>query len=123
MIRVLALALLLGGCDATAGQLSGGAAAISVGSIVALHRSPIDAVYSLFTGKDCSVVRLEENKSYCRTPEPLPGAPPYCTRSLGVVDCWLDPAQLPDHPPQVADGPMTLTPEQNANRTRHWPWF
>ena len=33
----------------------------------------------------------------------LPPAP-YCTRSLGDVDCWTDPGRLPDRPPQVADG-------------------
>lgn len=51
----------------------------------------------------------------------IPEPPPYCTRSLGVVDCWADPDTLPNRPPQVADGPAGLTPAQEANRTRGWP--
>ena len=38
----------------------------------------------------------------CRKPPP---PQPYCTRSLGVADCWADPARL--SPPQrdIADSP------------------
>ncbi len=118
---LLLLLLLLTGCGATPEQLAAGGVALGVGSIAVMQRSPADAVYSVVTGKDCSVVRLDQGKSYCRPVEPLPEAQPYCTRSLGVVDCWRDPASLPDHPPQVADGPRTLTPEQESNRTRKWP--
>jgi hypothetical protein len=38
-----------------------------------------------------------------------------------VVDCWQDPAQLPDHPPQVGDVPHGLTPAQENDRTTGWP--
>jgi hypothetical protein len=38
----------------------------------------------------------------CTAPKPPPA--PYCTRSLGDADCWQDPARLPGHPPQIADG-------------------
>ena len=86
-----------------------------------IGRSPLDAVYSLATGKDCSVVRLDGGKSYCRLQEPSPEAPAFCTRSLGVVDCWQDPASLQPLYLGVGDGPDTLTPEQEANRTRRWP--
>jgi hypothetical protein len=33
----------------------------------------------------------------------------------------MDPASLPDHPPDLGDIPHPLTPEQEANRTRRWP--
>jgi len=120
MARFLLL-LLLAGCGATPEQLATGVAAVGVGSIAVLQRSPFDAVYSIAARKDCSVVRLEQGKSYCRPVEAIPEPPPYCSRSLGVVDCWRDPASLPDHPPQVSDGPQTLTPAQEADRTRRWP--
>ena len=42
-------------------------------------------------------------------------------RSLGLANCWRDPASLPDHPTELGDGPRVLTPEQEADRTRHWP--
>jgi len=108
--------LLLAGCEAAEGV-----AAVTVGSVAVIGRTPVDAVVSLVTGKDCSAVRLDQGKTYCRPTEPQPDAPPYCTRSLGVVDCWKDPASLPDLPPEVADGPRALTPAQEANRTRTWP--
>jgi hypothetical protein len=70
------------------------------------------------TARDCSAVRLDRGKSYCRPAEPPPEPPPYCTRSLGVADCWADPA---GHPRELGDGPRTLTPTQETDRTRRWP--
>jgi hypothetical protein len=92
----------------------------SAGSVATIQRTPLDAVYPLVTGKDCSLVRLDQGKTYCRPAEP-PQPPVFCTRSLGVVDCWQDPDGLPNRQAGVADGPATLTPEQEANRVRRWP--
>ena len=117
LLPLLLPALVLSGCDAA----YEGVAAVTVGSIATIHRTPVDAVVSLVTGKDCSAVRLDQNKTYCRPTDPPPDAPPYCTRSLGVVDCWKDPAAMPDIPPEVADGPRALTPAQDADRTHTWP--
>ena len=117
---MLILLLLLAGC-VTPEQAATIGVGVTVGSFAVIQRSPFDALYSILSGKDCSLVRLDQGKSYCRPMEPLPEAPPYCTRSLGVSDCWRDPASLPDQPPQVVDGPRTLTPAQEADRTRSWP--
>ena len=117
LLPLLLPVLLLAGCDAT----TEGIAAVTVGSVAVIHRTPVDAVVSLVTGKDCSAVRLDEGKTYCRPKEPPPNAPPYCTRSLGVVDCWKDPAAMAHLPPQVAYGPSQLNPAQEADRTRRWP--
>src|SRR6201999_4605193 len=76
----------------------------TVASVAAIQRTPADAVYSLWTGRDCSMVRLDEGKTYCRPVEPPPDPPVFCTRSLGSVDCWQDPASMPGHPRGVADG-------------------
>jgi hypothetical protein len=114
---VLVPLLLLTGCD----PVTEGIASAGVASVAVLGRTPIDAGYSLVTGKDCSAVRLEQGKTYCRPTEPLPDTPPYCTRSLGVVDCWQDPATVPNVAPQVADGPHALSPVQEKDRTRSWP--
>ena len=93
----------------------------NVGSVAAIQRTPLDAAYSLLTGRDCSVVRLDEGKTYCRPVEPKPAPPEYCTRSLGVVDCWKDPGTVPGHPRGVAEGPSGLTAAQEADRVRTWP--
>ncbi|HXT81467.1 MAG TPA: hypothetical protein VN702_18025 [Acetobacteraceae bacterium] len=123
MSRALAgLLLLLSGCGASPEQLVSGVGGVGVASVAIIHRSPFDAVYSALTGRDCSVVRLDENKSYCRGKEPPPERPPYCTRSLGVVDCWTDAARPANGAGGVADGPETLTPAQDADRTRRWPF-
>jgi len=100
---------------------TGAFAAANAASVVVFQRAIPDLVVSAVTGKDCSVVRLDQGKSYCRPQEAPPARPPYCTRSLGAVDCWANPEKLPGAPPEVADGPRSLTPEQEANRTRRWP--
>ena len=118
---VLACALALTGC----GMTDTAAVVLATGPVVAsvstIQRTPFDALYSLVTGRDCSVVRLDQGKTYCRPIEPEPEPPVFCTRSLGSVDCWKDPETVPGHPRGVAEGPTRLTPEQEADRLRTWP--
>jgi hypothetical protein len=119
MRHALWLLVLLGGCGVDPVTLTATAVGVTAGSVAVIQRTPVDAVVSLATGRDCSAVRLDQGKSYCRPVEPPPPPVPYCTRSLGVADCWADPA---GHPPGLGDGPNTLTPAQEANRTRRWPF-
>jgi hypothetical protein len=124
MKKIVLLACLpLAGCGLTDNLIAFIGVTENVGTVATIQRSPGDAVYSLVTGRDCSVVRLDEGKSYCRPVEPLPEPPAYCTRSLGSVDCWQDPATVPGDLRGVADGPAELTPAQEANRVRRWPWY
>lgn len=89
--------------------------------IAAFHRSVPDMVYSAVTGRDCSIVRLDRDESYCKPPPaPLPPQP-YCTRSLGGVDCWAAGADMPNQAPQLAQGRYGLTPEQQRWQTAPWP--
>jgi hypothetical protein len=118
MRPVVLLCLLLPACDPVS---AGAIAAANVASVPVFQRSVPDLLVSGVTGRDCSVVRLDQGKSYCRPVAPPPPRQLYCTRSLGVVDCWNNPEDLPDHPPQVADGPATLTRAQEADRTKRWP--
>jgi hypothetical protein len=120
-MRCLVILLLLAGCGGTPEQILTGVGTLGVGSIVVIGRTPFEALYSMLSGRDCSVVRFDQGKSYCRPIEPPPETPPFCTRTLGMADCWRDPASLPDHPSELGDGPRTLTPLQEADRTRHWP--
>jgi hypothetical protein len=93
-----------------------------VSTVATIGRSPADAVYSLVTGRDCSVVRLDEGKSYCRPVDPPPEPPTFCTRSLGAVNCWANPGSLPGRPTPVGEAPA-MTAEQEAYRVRSWPWW
>ena len=121
LIMLLFAGLPLCGCGMPAELLATGSIAAVIGTITAFGRSPADLVVSLVKGKDCSIVRMDEGKSYCKPTEPPPPQQPFCTRSLGAVNCWSDPAALQDEPTQVADGPMTLSPAQEENRTQRWP--
>lgn len=115
---LLAALAAVGGCaPGTAVPVVGALGA----DIAVFGRTPVDMVVSGVTGRDCSVVRLDRGERYCKPTEPPPPPQPYCTRSLGVVDCWSDPAALPDAPSEVADGPRVLTPAQERNRTARWP--
>ncbi len=122
MKMILLLCLLpLTGCGLTETVIASLTAGVAIGSIATIHRSPADAVYSYWTGEDCSIVRLDAGKTYCRAVEPAPEPPVYCTRSLARVDCWQDPDGVPGHPRPVADGPVGLTAAQEADRLRLWP--
>ena len=114
------MVLFLSGCTGP-GAAAGIAIGANVLALTTIHRTIPDAVISLVSGKDCSMARLDENKSYCREPYPLPPPPPYCTQTLGEVECWRDPQDMPDLPPQVAEGAQTLSPLQLRNRNRRWP--
>ncbi len=121
MVRPLFALLVLTGCGATPEQLLTGVVGGGIASIAIIHRSPFDAVYSLATGRNCSVVWLDRGETYCRPQEPAPETPRFCTKSLGAVDCWSEPSRLPALQHQVADGPHVLTEQQEADRTRRWP--
>ena len=112
----------LAGCGWSDNLIATAAIGANVGSVAAIQRTPADAVYSWWTGRDCSVVRLDEGKTYCRTVKPEPEPPVFCTRGLGSVDCWQDPDTVPGHPRGVADGPVGLTAAQDEERVRKWPW-
>jgi hypothetical protein len=113
----LLLLLVLPACDPAS---LGATAAAGGGSVAVIGRTPVDAAVSLASGRDCSVVRLDRGLGYCRPAEPPPAPPPYCTRSLGRVDCWREPPLAFPMQRGVADGPTALTAEQEAHRTRRW---
>ena len=96
-VPLLLLLLFLAACDPAS---LGATAAAGVGSVVVIGRTPVDAAVSLASGRDCSVVRFDRGQSYCRPVEPPPAPPPYCTRSLGRVDCWREPPLAIPQPPK-----------------------
>jgi hypothetical protein len=119
LLPLLLLALPLGGC-ANWTEPTGAFVAANAASVVVFGRSIPDLAVSGVTGKDCSVVRLDQGKSYCAPPEQPPGTPQFCTRSLARVDCWASPAVLPNRQQGVADGP-SLNAVQERDRVAPWP--
>jgi hypothetical protein len=117
---LLLVLFLLPGCEAAV-PVTGGLAAANIGSVMVIGRTLPDAVVSAVSGQDCSAVRLDQGQGYCRQPEPPPIPQPYCTRSIGRVDCWRAPPLALPLPTGVADGPAVLSAEQEAHRIRRWP--
>lgn len=83
-------------------------------------RSVVDMGVSAATGRDCSIVRLDRGQTYCAPRDPSQRQQPYCTRSLGTVDCWADPGLVPAVGREVGDTPPP-TPEQLRYRAARWP--
>ena len=117
---LLAAGLLLAGLPACSPEPWAVLGAVDVVSIVVLGRSLGDVGVSAVTGRDCSVVRLDRGQTYC-TPRNQPPPPePFCTRSLGTVDCWANPEVLPGPQRFVADAPPP-TEAQDRYRRARWP--
>ena len=93
--------------------------AANAASVVVFQRSFPDILFSFITGKNCSIVRLDQGKTYCEIPEEARYLP-FCTRSLGVVDCWVSPAVLPGRYEDVGDAPGPLPVQEKWQRAR-WP--
>jgi hypothetical protein len=117
---LLLCALFLAGCE-SAVPVAAGLAIGNIASVTTIGRTLPDAAVSLVTGRDCSLVRLDRGRSYCRAEELPPVPQPYCTRSIGRVDCWRSPPLAIPPRPGVADGRAVLTTAQEAHRTRRWP--
>ena len=93
MARSLLLAMMamlpLGGC--VSGPMMAAGAAATGGGLVATGKTPVDHVAGWVLGQDCSAVRLENRRPWC-VPIPTAAAPvPYCTRTIGSVNCWTEP--------------------------------
>ena len=98
---------------------TGALIAADVASVVVFGRGIADIGVSAISGRDCSIVRLDRGLSYCAPREGPPDPGPFCTRSLGVVDCWSNPEALAGPQRQVADGPG---PTEAQARYRRAPW-
>jgi len=99
---------------------TGALIAADVASVVVFGRGIADIGVSAISGRDCSIVRLDQGLSYCAARDVLVDPGPFCTRSLGVVDCWINPEALPTPQREVADGPGPSAAQERYRRAR-WP--
>jgi len=116
---IVVLLLSISGCAHWV-EPTGALAAADLASVVVFGRGIADIGVSAITGRNCSIVRLDRGLTYCEALETAPALGPFCTRSLGVVDCWSNPEALPGLPREVADGPAT-TAAQERYRRAPWP--
>jgi hypothetical protein len=120
-VRALLPSLILLALPACDGPAAVATAGVNAASIMVTGRAVPDLLVSAVTGRDCSVVRLDRRMSYCAASEDAPGPAPYCTRSIGSVDCWVTRPAAAPMPPGVVNGPVTLSPAQEADRVGRWP--
>ena len=119
-ILTLVAVFICSGCGGTYIEPSAALLGASVAAVPIFGRTLPDVIYSGITGYDCSVVRLEQGKTYCRKADPPIAPAQVCSRSLGVPDCWANPEAFPVTPRPLADAAKP-TAEQEAYRTRKWP--
>lgn len=97
-LALIALGVLLSACSEfysiaprslikTAGNFS----IISAGVVMASDKTLTDHLISFNSGKNCSTVRLEQGRTYCREDEPNPIPAMHCYRTLGDVMCYAAP--------------------------------
>ena len=115
LLLPLALAALACGC-AGAVALAG----VEAASVTVFGRDVVDIGVSAFSGRDCSVVRLDRQQSYCAARDSLPGPPPFCTQTLGQAECWANPAAFAVLPRRLADTPRA-TGDQVRQVVTGWP--
>ncbi len=84
----------------------------SAASFIVLQRGLFDVAYSLVTGQDCSVLNIERRGEYCRS-DPVSAPAPFCTRSLGDVDCWT---VAEPYGPQRSVSDAPAAPERTPRR-------
>lgn len=85
VLVVIAASLLAGGCGITP---PGVTYPIEGGSVMATDKTVADHIVSWTSGKDCSSVRWEQGKTYCKEDEVRVEPAVFCYRSLGDVTCY-----------------------------------
>lgn len=116
---IVVLLLSISGCAHWV-EPTGALAAADLASVVVFGRGIADIGASAISGRDCSIVRLDRGLPYYAPIDPAPDSGPFCTRSLGVVDCWINPEALPMPQQPVADTPAP-TAAQEQYRHARWP--
>lgn len=72
-------------------KTTGNFSIISAGVVMATDKTLSDHLVSFRTGKNCSTVRVEQGRTYCREDEPNPMPNVHCYQTLGDVMCYAAP--------------------------------
>lgn len=94
---VLLAAVLPGGC----------AVGLAAGAIAATGKTPIDHVYSLVSGKDCSLVRKQHGMTYCAEDQPEIELAVHCYPTLGEATCYPTADPYPGIQRELGRAPKT----------------
>ncbi|CCQ74075.1 hypothetical protein [Magnetospira sp. QH-2] len=80
-IAVTICTVLMAGCS---NQFAG----LEAGTVMVTDKTFGDHIVSWAAGKDCSTVRWEQGRTYCKEDEPRPEPAVFCYQSLGDVVCY-----------------------------------
>jgi len=64
---------------------------VNTGVTMASDKTIGDHLVSFQSGKDCSTVRVEQGRTYCKEDEPNPIPDVHCYRTIGDVTCYSEP--------------------------------
>lgn len=107
----LLIPLILTACDGP-GLFAFGA--VNAVSLSVAGRTVPDIAISAVSGRDCSLARYDRGQTYCAPAEAPAATQPFCTRSLGSVDCWTRAPEASGAQRGVAD------PARPAESGRNW---
>ena len=84
-VALIIFAMPLAGCTGELVAIEGISAAV-------FDKTASDHVVSLFSGKDCSFLRVEQDKSYCvEDAKIVKQSHLYCYPTLGAITCYTEP--------------------------------
>jgi hypothetical protein len=83
-------------------------AIIDGASVVSTEKTLEDHAVSIYLGKNCSTVRVEQGLSYCVEDEVFPVPAVYCYRTLGEVTCYDKPDPHKGRHQRVGDNEHNL---------------
>lgn len=103
LLVISGVLFLLGACGAVP-QLAG----IEAVGTVTTGKPFSDHLWSLYTGKDCSSIRVYNGQTYCQEDEIVPQPVLFCYRTLGTVTCYDRPDPHKGRYQKVGDNDQNL---------------
>lgn len=100
IILIAAVSVLASACTDIYGYVSrpqvnkiGTLSLVSAGMTMGTGKTLTDHAVSMYTDKDCSTVRTEQGRTYCREDEPNPAPTVHCYRTIADVTCYAVPEE------------------------------
>jgi len=95
IVAIFALGILLAGCSRFYGvaprgvlKTAGNLSIVSTALVMGTNKTLSDHLASYYLDKNCSTVRIEKGRTYCKEDEPNPQSNLQCYRTLGDVMCY-----------------------------------
>jgi hypothetical protein len=121
MTRVFGICAGLLGLSACGGEVGLAMMGASMASFIHTDKTVVDQAVGLSTDRDCSVLYLAQDETYCKPPDPIePGQVAYmsqslyCYRTLGGVSCYDRPDYTASSQTRIVFGDTLIAPLASA---------